>query len=258
MAMTDTGTTGFNADDTEHNKPTVIVDNLHVKFRIFTSGKAAKKSATRGRMGRNTREVHALKGISFVAHEGESIGVVGHNGSGKSTLMRSIAGLIPPAEGAVYASSRPSLLGVNAALMSELSGEKNVQLGTLALGMTPAEARSKYDEIVDFSGLGEFMDLPMRAYSSGMSARLRFAIAISKTHQILMVDEALAVGDKDFRSRSEERIRELRRQAGTVFLVSHSMKSILDTCNRVIWLDHGNLLMDGEPREVIDAYQASK
>jgi len=256
--MTDTGTTGFNADDTEHNKPTVIVDNLHVKFRIFTSGKAAKKSATRGRMGRNTREVHALKGVSFVAHEGESIGVVGHNGSGKSTLMRSIAGLIPPAEGAVYASSRPSLLGVNAALMSELSGEKNVQLGTLALGMTPAEARSKYDEIVDFSGLGEFMDLPMRAYSSGMSARLRFAIAISKTHQILMVDEALAVGDKDFRSRSEERIRELRRQAGTVFLVSHSMKSILDTCNRVIWLDHGNLLMDGEPREVIDAYQASK
>jgi len=256
--MTDTGTTGFNADDTEHNKPTVIVDNLHVKFRIFTSGKAAKKSATRGRMGRNTREVHALKGVSFVAHEGESIGVVGHNGSGKSTLMRSIAGLIPPADGAVYASSRPSLLGVNAALMSELSGEKNVQLGTLALGMTPAEARSKYDEIVDFSGLGEFMDLPMRAYSSGMSARLRFAIAISKTHQILMVDEALAVGDKDFRSRSEERIRELRRQAGTVFLVSHSMKSILDTCNRVIWLDHGNLLMDGEPREVIDAYQASK
>jgi len=256
--MTDIGTTGFNVDDTEHNKPTVIVDNLHVKFRIFTSGKAAKKSATRGRLGRNTREVHALKGVSFVAHEGESIGVVGHNGSGKSTLMRSIAGLIPPAEGAVYASSRPSLLGVNAALMSELSGEKNVQLGTLALGMSPAEARSKYDQIVDFSGLGEFMDLPMRAYSSGMSARLRFAIAISKTHQILMVDEALAVGDKDFRSRSEERIRELRREAGTVFLVSHSMKSILDTCNRVIWLDHGNLLMDGKPQEVIDAYQASK
>ena len=260
--MTDTPMTvtpASDGSDTSLNKPTVVVDNLHVKFRIFTSGKTATKNATRGRgLGRNTREVHALKGVSFVAHEGESIGVVGHNGSGKSTLMRSIAGLIPPAEGAVFASSRPSLLGVNAALMSELSGEKNVQLGTLALGMTPAEARDQYDNIVEFSGLSEFMDLPMRAYSSGMSARLRFAIAISKTHQILMVDEALAVGDKDFRQRSEERIRELRAQAGTVFLVSHSMKSIQDTCNRVIWLDHGNLLMDGTPDEVIPAYQASK
>lgn len=257
--MTDTQTPTFNVNDPAHNKPTVIVDNLHVKYRVFTSGKAVSQQAKRSvNLRRTTRLVHALKGVSFVAHEGESIGVVGHNGSGKSTLMRSIAGLIPSDSGAVYASSRPSLLGVNAALMSELSGEKNVELGTLALGMTPAESRAQYDSIVKFSGLEEFMDLPMRAYSSGMSARLRFAIAISKTHQILMVDEALAVGDKDFRARSEERIRELRAEAGTVFLVSHSMKSITDTCNRVIWLDHGNLLMDGEPDEVIAAYLASK
>ena len=196
--------------------------------------------------------------MSFVAREGESIGVIGHNGSGKSTLMRSISGLLAPAQGQVFASTRPALLGVNAALIPTLSGEKNVILGGLALGMAPDEIQGKYDDIVEFADLEEFIDLPMKSYSSGMSARLRFSIAVSRDHQILLVDEALAVGDKGFRQKSEARIREMREQAGTVFLVSHSMKSILDTCNRVIWIDHGELKMDGDPREVVAAYTDSK
>lgn len=244
--------------DVQPGAPTVVVDGLHVKYKTFSSGKKAAQSRALLTKQRDVRVVHALKGVSFVAHEGESIGVIGHNGSGKSTLMRSIAGLIAPAKGQVFAASRPALLGVNAALIPSLSGEKNVMLGGLALGLTQKEIEAKYDEIVEFAGLEEFIDLPMKTYSSGMSARLRFSIAVSKDHQILLVDEALAVGDKAFRQKSEKRIREMREQAGTVFLVSHSMSSILDTCDRVIWIDHGNLKMDGDPKEVVKAYQASK
>lgn len=243
---------------TEQGKPTIVVDNLHVDYKTFASGKAAADRRSLLSKQRGVRVVHALKGVSFVAHEGESIGVIGHNGSGKSTLMRTIAGLQQPAKGAVYGASRPALLGVNAALINDLTGEKNVMLGGLALGMTPTEIEERREEIIDFSGVREFIDLPMKAYSSGMAARLRFSIAISRDHQILMVDEALAVGDKAFREKSEQRIRDLREQAGTVFLVSHSMRSILDTCTRVLWIDHGTLKMDGDPKEVVAAYKKSK
>ncbi|SEJ59233.1 ABC transporter ATP-binding protein [Demequina mangrovi] len=243
---------------TEASKPTVVVDNLHIDYKTFASGKAANDRRALMQRQRGVRVVHALKGVSFVVHEGESIGVIGHNGSGKSTLMRSIAGLHTPARGAVYAASRPALLGVNAALIGDLTGDRNVMLGGLALGMTPSEVESRRDDIVDFSGIREFIDLPMKAYSSGMAARLRFSIAISRDHQILLVDEALAVGDKDFRAKSEQRIRDLREQAGTVFLVSHSMRSIMDTCTRVLWIDHGTLKMDGDPKEVVSAYKKSR
>ncbi|MDN4480445.1 ABC transporter ATP-binding protein [Demequina muriae] len=247
-------------DGTEHEtgELTVVVDDLHVDYKAFASGKTARSQRALMTRQRGVRIVHALKGVSFVAREGESIGVIGHNGSGKSTLMRAIAGLTSATSGAVYAASRPALLGVNAALISDLSGEKNVMLGGLALGHKPKEIRELYDQIVEFSGLEEFIDLPMKTYSSGMQARLRFSIAVSRDHQVLLVDEALAVGDKAFRQKSEQRIRDLREQAGTVFLVSHSMRSILDTCTRVIWIDHGNLKMDGDPQEVVSAYQASK
>ena len=190
------------------------------------------------------------------AYENESIGVIGSNGSGKSTLMRTMVGLTPPSSGAVHASSRPNLLGVGAALLPDLSGERNIVLGGLALGFSRFEIQALRDRIVEFAELDEFIDLPMRTYSSGMQARLKFAIAASKQHEILIVDEALSVGDRRFRARSEGRIREIRDNAGTVFLVSHSMRSILDTCDRVIWLNKGELLMDGPAAEVVAAYEA--
>lgn len=239
--------------------PVVLVDDVHVEYRTFATGKPVSERRARKILGstqRSVRTVHALKGISFTAYEGESIGVIGSNGSGKSTLMRTIVGLTPTSQGAIYASSRPSLLGVGAALIRELSGEKNVILGGLALGYSMEEITAKYDDIVDFAGLRDFIELPMRTYSSGMIARLKFAIATSRDHEILIVDEALAVGDRDFRRRSEGRIREIRETAGTVFLVSHSMSSIKDTCNRVLWINKGELMMDGEPDEVIAAYRA--
>ena len=244
----------------EQGEAVVAVENLHVTYRVFATGKAAG-NARSGllKVSRGIREVHALRGVSFVAHENESIGVIGANGSGKSTLMRALVGLTPPASGAVFARSRPNMLGVAAAaLLPELSGERNIVLGGLAMGFTPAEVREMRDDIVAFAELEESIDLPMRTYSSGMAARLKFAIAAARAHDILIIDEALSVGDKRFQERSEARIREIASQAGTIFLVSHAMKSIRETCGRTIWVNKGVIEMDGPTDEVVDAYEASK
>jgi teichoic acid transport system ATP-binding protein len=201
------------------------------------------------------KEIHAIKGVSFIAYRGDAIGVIGTNGSGKSTLLKAIAGLLPPHAGGVYTDGQPSLLGVNAALMKDLPGSRNIVLGCLAMGMTMDETRAKYDEIVEFADLKPgFIDYPMSTYSSGMGARLRFAIAASRTHDVMLIDEALATGDAKFKKRSQAKIDELRQDAGAVFLVAHGMDVIEETCNRVIWLDDGRIRMDGDPQEVINAY----
>jgi teichoic acid transport system ATP-binding protein len=241
-------------------EPTVIADQVDIIYKVIAGqgGKGTAATAFRRILKRQDRptirEVHAVKKVSFTAYKGDAIGVIGRNGSGKSTLLRAVAGLLPPAEGVIYTGSRPSLLGVNAAMMNDLTGDRNVVLGCLAMGMSPAEIHRRYDEIVEFSGIGDFIDLPMSTYSSGMAARLKFAIASAKTHDILLVDEALATGDAEFRVRSERKIRELRDQAGTVFLVSHSLDVVRDTCNRALWLDDGVLRLDGPVDEVVDAY----
>ncbi len=242
--------------------PTVIVDNLHIVYKVYGAASDSQKGNAANalmrivrRQGRpQMKEVHAVKGVSFVARHGEAIGIVGRNGSGKSTLLRAIAGLLPPHKGAVYTDGQPSLLGVNAALMKELTGERNIVLGCYAMGMSPTELREKYDEIVDFSGIGEFVQFPMSTYSSGMGARLRFAISSAKTHDVLLIDEALATGDREFKKRSQKRIKQMRESAGTVFLVAHNLDVIEDTCSRVIWLHKGKIKMDGDPSEVLAAY----
>jgi teichoic acid transport system ATP-binding protein len=248
--------------------PTVVADHVDIVYRVNGTG-AGRGSATAAlnRMLRRkhaekaagVRKVHAVKDVSFVAYKGEAIGLIGTNGSGKSTQLKAVAGLLPVEHGAIYTDGQPSLLGVNAALMGDLTGEKNVYLGGLAMGMSREEIKERYQEIVDFSGInekGDFITLPMRTYSSGMGARLRFSIAAAKDHDVLLIDEALATGDAAFRKRSEERIRELRKHAGTVFLVSHNNKSIRDTCERVLWLERGVLRMDGPTEDVLAEYEA--
>ncbi|OZV80966.1 teichoic acid ABC transporter ATP-binding protein [Micromonospora echinospora] len=244
--------------------PTVIADDVHLIYRVYGAGTpgsgspvaALKRIVTRTNAP-NIREVHAVKGVSFTAYRGEAIGLIGSNGSGKSTLLRAIAGLMPVSRGAIYTQGQPSLLGVNAALLNDLSGERNVALGCLAMGMTPAQVRRLTPQIIEFSGInerGDFGSLPMRTYSSGMSARLRFSIAAAKKHDVLLIDEALATGDARFRRRSEDRVRELRAEAGTVFLVSHAIGTIRDTCERSIWLESGVIRMDGPTDQVVAAY----
>lgn len=238
----------------------VVVDDVHVVYRVWTTPPPSDGAGRRARLLRRgpipvKREVHALRGVSMLAREGEAIGVIGKNGSGKSTLMRAIAGLLPPAQGRVYAEGQPTLLGVNSALIKALPGSRNIEIGLLALGMTPAQVREHYDRIVEFSGIGESIHMPMNTYSSGMGARLKFAIASSVSHEILLIDEALATGDGEFLKRSSERIQELRAEADTIFFVSHSMSSIRDTCDRVVWLDQGLIIADGEPDDVIPEYE---
>jgi teichoic acid transport system ATP-binding protein len=219
---------------------------------------ALKRIVSGGPVGA-VREVYAVRGVSFAAYEGDSIGIIGTNGSGKSTLLRAIAGLLPPTRGLVYTKKQPSLLGVDAVLLNDLSGERNVVLGCLAQGMRRSEVKPRVAEIIEFSGInerGDFASLPMRTYSSGMAARLRFAIAAAKTHDILLVDEALATGDSQFAKRAEKRVQELREGAGTIILVSHDRGSVEGSCERTIWLESGVIKMDGPSGEVLDAYDA--
>lgn len=236
--------------------PTVVVEDVHVKYRVYSDKRRTLRDrALKAWKPRRYREVHALKGVSFTAHAGEAIGVIGPNGSGKSTLMRVIAGLQPIADGAVYARATPMLLGVGAVLNKQLSGRRNIMLGGLALGMSKADVLAREAEIIEFAGIGQAIDLPMRTYSSGMSARLQFSISAAVEPEILIVDEALAVGDQAFRRKSNKRIRELRDAAGTVFLVSHSMATLLQTCTRMIWLEDGVIKADGDPREIVREYR---
>jgi teichoic acid transport system ATP-binding protein len=242
-------------------KPMVVVDDLHVVYRVYGAGtdKGTAASALLRMIGRQTRgsirEVHAIRGVSFVAYHGDAVGVIGRNGSGKTTLLRAVAGLLPPEEGCVYTDGQAALLGVNAALLEDLTGERNVVLGCLAMGMSKKETKARYPEIVEFSGVSDFINLTMKTYSTGMGSRLRFAIAASKSHDILLIDEALATGDAEFRVKSHARIEELRAAAGTVFLVAHNLEEVEQTCNRVIWMERGKIVTQGEDViSIIDNY----
>lgn len=234
----------------------VVVEDAHVTYRVYEDRRAGIREVwSRGFRPRKYREIQAVRGVSFTAYAGDGIGIIGPNGSGKSTLMTALTGLLPVSSGAIYASSQPALLGVGAALRPALSGRRNVEIGCLALGMTRRQVDQRFDDIVDFSGLAGFIDMPLRTYSKGMRARLHFAIATVVTPKILLIDEALAVGDQDFRRRSVERINTIRDEAGTVFLVSHNLSEIRRTCSRVLWLQQGRVVKDGDPGSVIAQYK---
>ncbi|GAB3526614.1 ABC transporter ATP-binding protein [Arthrobacter monumenti] len=243
--------------------PTVVLRDISVRYRVHSTESSAQEETQKAgnRFKRALQrtslvEVAALNRMSLVVNHGESVGVVGRNGSGKSTLMRIIAGQEPPTTGTVFASGTPVLLGVNAALVPDLSGDQNIVLGCLAMGMSNRQVREKYDQIVELSGLGKQIHLPMKSFSSGMGSRLRFAIAAAVDPEILLIDEALNTGDEQFKGRTKKRMDALRANAGSVFLVSHSNGTIRQMCDRVIWLDEGDLLMDGSPGVVLKRYQA--
>ena len=237
--------------------PSVVADHLSVTYKIQTDKRRELRRVLVGQQSRRRRmrTVEAVRDVSFVVRPGEAVGIIGHNGSGKSTLLRAIAGLQPATDGRVFASSRPVLLGVNAALDGDVSGHGNVYLGGTALGFSRAEIHDRVDEIIETAGLTDFADMPLRAYSSGMKARLGFAIATATTPDILLIDESLGVGDEEFREQSEDRINEMLAASGTVFIVSHKASAIVKMCSRVLWLDHGRLVADGEPEEIVKAYR---
>jgi ABC-type polysaccharide/polyol phosphate transport system ATPase subunit len=208
-----------------------------------------------GRRERVIREVEALKNVSFSVPQGKVMGVVGANGAGKSTLMRSVAGILPPTRGRIEVDGRVStLLSLGVGFNRKLTGRQNIVLGGLAAGLTRSELADRYDEIVAFAELDDFMDMPMRTYSSGMYGRLAFAVAVTMHPDILIIDEAMSVGDARFRRKSSKRMRELCGEAKTILLVSHALGTIEQLCDEAIWLDKGQLRMWDEPTAVVEAY----
>lgn len=237
---------------------TVRAEDVRIHYRVYEDTRAGlKQSFAKGRIRRQFSVIEAVRGVTLDLHESETLGLIGANGSGKSTLLLAMTGLLPLQSGTIRGRSRPCLLGVAPALRASLSGRRNILIGGLALGFTRAEVESRMDEIIDFAGLRDAIDRPMRTYSSGMRARLNFAIATARIPEILLIDEALAVGDEDFRARSARRINEVRDAAGSVVLVSHNMAEIRRSCNRAAWLDDGVIVAAGDPDEVVPAYLAS-
>ncbi len=200
--------------------------------------------------------VHAVRGITLDVAVGESVGVVGPNGSGKTTLLQAMTGVLALADGELLVRSLPTFLGIKAALRPRMTGRANIRVGLLAQGLTHDEAETHLPAVADFTDLGPAVDLPMETYSSGMRARLHFAIATALTPEILLVDEALAVGDRAFREKSAQRLDAHRAAAGTVLLVSHNLSEIRRSCERTIWLQDGRIVADGPTEEVLRAYEA--
>ena len=236
----------------------IVLDQAAMTYRVRSAdgSRGFNPLSRRGNIrGVRHSEVEALTPTSMIVERGESVGVIGTNGSGKSTLMKLITGQMRPTTGEVYATSTPVMLGVNAALVRQVSGEDNIRLGCLAMGMSPREADAKRNAIAHLSGLDrDQLQLPLKAYSSGMASRLQFAIAASVDPDILVIDEALNTGDAQFRTRTQRRLDELRAGAGCVMLVSHSLDTIRQMCSRAIWLERGVLSLDGSPDEVTKTY----
>ena len=238
-------------------EPRIRVEDVSVTYRTSLESAPTLKSTVLklGRRERVIREVHALKGVSFEVPEGQVLGVVGANGAGKSTLMRTVAGILPPNSGRVEVHGRVStLLALGVGFNRKMTGRQNVVLGGLAAGLTRVQLAEKYDEIVKFAELEDFMDMPMRTYSSGMYGRLAFAVAVTMEPEILLIDEALSVGDARFRKKSFRKMRELCGEDRTILLVSHALGSIKELCDQAIWIHKGELRMWDEPDNVVDAY----
>ncbi len=235
----------------------ISVEDVSVTYRTSLERAPTLRSTVLklGRRERIVREIEAVKNVTFDVPHGEVLGIVGANGAGKSTLVRTIAGILPPSSGRVEVHGRVStLLALGVGFNKKLSGRENVKLGGLAAGLKREQLREKYDDIVAFAELEEFMDLPMRTYSSGMYGRLAFAVAVMMEPDILLIDEALSVGDARFRRKCARKMRELCSEDRTVVLVSHALGTIQELADHAIWMDQGNLRMWDDPETVVNAY----
>ena len=229
--------------------------DVHVRYSI-RSGRPLLRDLLRGNRPAVTT-VDAVRGVTLEVAVGECVGIVGPNGSGKTTLLQAMTGVLPLSSGALCVRSLPTFLGVKAALRPRMTGRANIRIGLLAQGLRRYEVEARLDDVIQFTDLGPSIDLPMETYSSGMRARLHFAIATALAPEILLVDEALAVGDRAFREKSARRLEEHRSAAGTVLLVSHNLNEIRRSCERVVWLDQGRMVLDGPTDEVLGAYEES-
>jgi ABC-type polysaccharide/polyol phosphate transport system ATPase subunit len=236
----------------------IRVRGLHKSFRSYraASFKEVALQMVQLRSVVNRRAV--LKGIDLDVQAGERVGIVGHNGAGKSTLFRILSGILRPDQGEVFVEGRISpLIEVTAGYVADMTGEENIRLNGLLLGLSRLELRRRFHDIVAFAGLEEFLETPVRYYSSGMQARLGFAVAVHVDADVLLIDEVLAVGDQQFQARCLEKLGQLAANGVTTILVSHDFAAVRSFCERVVWLDDGVVRLDGLPDEVLTAARAA-
>jgi lipopolysaccharide transport system ATP-binding protein len=241
----------------------MLLEGVGVDFPVFNAASLSLKNRVLSAMtgGRIDRQhdgaivVRGLADINLEIQAGERVGLVGHNGSGKTTLLRVLSGIYFPTQGTVdIRGDCVSLINISLGIDPEATGRENIRLRGAMMGMTPAAVNARLDEIIEFSGLGDFIEMPFRTYSSGMQLRLAFAVSTSIRPQILVMDEWLSTGDEDFRERAEKRMNEVVHATEILVLASHTRELIESTCNRVIWLEHGHIRMDGPVDEVVAAY----
>ena len=235
----------------------IVVSDVWKKFRIHKERATMLKEAFINlfRGGNRYEEFWALKGVSLSVRRGEAVGIIGKNGAGKSTLFKVMCGVLRPERGTVEIRGRISpLIELEAGFHPELTGIENIYLNGAIYGMSRREVQRKLPQIVEFSGLGKFIHSPIRTYSSGMHARLGFSLAINVDADILLVDEVLAVGDAEFQEKCYRRIKEMRQEGITIVYVSHNLNSVIDICDRAMWLDEGEIKMEGDPEEVVKSY----
>ena len=237
------------------DEPALIIDDLHITYRTIQSQTIFKAIFKKGSQ---IKKFEAVKGISFTVNKGEIVGLIGKNGSGKSTLLRAVANIFKPDSGIIDTCGHTvSLMAIGVGFQKELSGKENIYLSGMLLGYTREYVASRYDEIVEFSELGDFIDAPVGTYSSGMYSKLAFSITAVLEADIILVDEVLSVGDINFKKKSFARLKEMIDQDDkTVLIVSHNNDTIRNLCTRAIWIHNGNFIMDGEANAVVDAYEA--
>lgn len=237
-------------------RPVVVVEKVVKEYRLAQERTNAR-ALIPGRWGEaaESSTFRALNEVSLSLNHGETLGLIGHNGAGKSTLLRVLAGIVEPTRGRVAVNGRfASLIELGVGFDPQLTGSENVYFAGDLMGMSKSEIKSKYDDIVEFAGVQHFLDMPVKRYSTGMRARLGFAVATAIEADLLLVDEVLAVGDYEFQRRSMERIHEMCKAGAALVLVSHNLWAISTMCDRVMLLEHGKVLADGTPAEIIDQY----
>lgn len=237
----------------------IEVKDVSMRFRMANDNiRSIKEYAVQLLKGKiQYNEFEALKHVSFDVKRGEVVGLIGHNGAGKSTMLKVISGILKPTEGSVTVRGNIApMLELGSGFDFDMTGRENIFLNGAILGYSEEFLKSKYDEIVDFSEIGQFIDVPLRNYSSGMIARLAFSIATVVVPEVLIVDEVLSVGDAAFQEKSYKRMMELMHGGTTVLFVSHDLNQIRSMCNSVVWLDHGGIRKFGDMQVVCDAYAA--
>jgi len=238
------------------DEPAIVARHLTVKFRPFTERRPSLRRHGIAALRRREKPVVAVDDVSLTVFKGEALGIIGSNGAGKTTLLRVLAGTLPPDVGEVEVFSReaPTMLSLGAGFNRKLSGRRNVYLGGLAAGLQKSQIDAMFDDIVAYSELGDAIDRPTSTYSSGMFARLAFAVAIRRDPQILLLDEVFAVGDQAFKKKSAETMQRLLADAGTIVMVSHGLSRLRRFCHRLVWMDHGRLMAVGDADEIAAQY----